>query len=173
VKYKVLLFIIFVLFSFFYFKTPSASFAQTTGALCCPAGYGDGFFDCPFIHDKPCCHWDSLFSYSFQDKVACFVGVNTPCGGATSTSCNTAIGKINTTGGGFVTSIFGIILSIAGTVAILLIILSGYRLMSSQGNPERVQQAREQLTSAIIGLLFIIFSFFLIQVIGGDVLKIF
>ena len=92
-----------------------------------------------------------------------------PCG---SGFCKTAIGDISTDPGGFVKKIFGTILSLAGGVAIILIIISGYRLMASGGNPEKVQHAREQLTSAIVGLLFIIFSLSILQIIGVDILHI-
>lgn len=87
-------------------------------------------------------------------------------------SCSTALGDISTDPQGFVGRIFGILLSLAGGVAIILIIISGYRLMASGGNPEKVQQAREQLTSAIIGLLFVIFSLSILQFIGVDILHI-
>ncbi len=86
--------------------------------------------------------------------------------------CQTAIGPIKVSPAEFVKSIFGILLSLAGGVALVLIIISGYRLMTSQGNPEKIQQAREQLTSAIVGLLFIIFSVTILQVIGVDILHI-
>lgn len=73
---------------------------------------------------------------------------------------------------GFVKSLFGILLSLAGGIALILIIFSGYQLMTSQGNPEKVQAAKETLTSAIVGLLFIIFSMVILQIIGVTILKI-
>ena len=85
---------------------------------------------------------------------------------------NTAIGDISTDPQGFVRSIFSIVLGLAGGIALILIILSGYKMMASQGNPEALQASREQLISAIIGLLFIIFSFVILQVIGVDILRI-
>lgn len=85
---------------------------------------------------------------------------------------DTAIGKINTDPVNFVKSIFAIILSLSGGVALLLIIFSGYKLMLSQGNPEKAQEAKETLTAAIVGLLFIIFSLVILQVIGVDILRI-
>lgn len=87
-------------------------------------------------------------------------------------NCNTALGPISTIPAKFVTSFFGILLSLAGGIALILVIISGYRLMVSQGNPEKVQAAREQLTSAIVGLLFIIFSLSILQIIGFDILHI-
>lgn len=85
---------------------------------------------------------------------------------------NSAIGLIDTEPQAFVRRIFSLVLGIAGGVALILIMYSGYKMMLSQGNPEKVQDARQQLTSAIIGLLFIIFSFVILQIIGVDLLKI-
>ncbi len=72
----------------------------------------------------------------------------------------------------FVGTLFGIILGLSGGIALILIIVSGYNLMFSQGNAEKVQGARETLTSAIVGLLFIILSLVILQVIGVDILHI-
>lgn len=86
---------------------------------------------------------------------------------------STALGPVTVSAGGLVQKLFGIILGISGSIAVILIIISGYRLMASQGNPEQVKGAQEQLTAAIIGLLFIIFSLLILQFIGVDVLGIF
>ncbi len=79
---------------------------------------------------------------------------------------------ISTDAGALVKSVFGVILSLSGGIALILIIISGYSLIFSQGNPEQVKAAQEQLTSAIVGLLFIIFSLVILQIIGADILKI-
>lgn len=85
---------------------------------------------------------------------------------------HTAIGPIALNPVGFVTRIFSIVLSIAGVGALLLIIYSGYRLLLSRGNKEAIQGARETLTAAIVGLLFIVFSLVILSVIAGDILNI-
>ncbi|MCL5439155.1 MAG: pilin [Patescibacteria group bacterium] len=72
----------------------------------------------------------------------------------------------------FIASIFGITLSLSGGIALLLIIYSGYKLMTSRGNAEKVQGAKETLTSTIVGLLFIIFSIFILELIGVNILHI-
>lgn len=101
---------------------------------------------------------------------------NIPCAkpleNATCPLIDTAIGEINTDPQGFVRSIFSLVLGLAGGIALILVIISGYRMMASQGNPEKIAEARQQLTSAVVGLLFIIFSFVILQVIGVDVLHI-
>lgn len=84
----------------------------------------------------------------------------------------TAVGNIQTTPMAFLQKLFGIILSLAGGIALLLIIYSGYQILTSQGNPEKVQGAKDTITSAIIGLVFMIFSMLVLQVIGVDILHI-
>lgn len=88
------------------------------------------------------------------------------------TSYPSAIGNIDTSPAGFVKAAFSLILGLAGGIAVLLIIIAGYQFMVSQGNPERIQAARERLISAIVGLLFIILSIVILQVIGVDLLAI-
>jgi hypothetical protein len=85
---------------------------------------------------------------------------------------DTSLGKIGTDIPEFITAVFGYIVGISGGVALLSIIYAGYRFMVSQGKPEAIQQAREQLIAAIVGLLFIIFSMVILQAIGIDILHI-
>ena len=86
---------------------------------------------------------------------------------------STAIGDVNVKSPvGFITRLFSIVLSLAGLGAMILIIFSGYRLLISRGDKEKIQGARETITSAIVGLLFIIFALVILSVIGSSVLKI-
>lgn len=85
---------------------------------------------------------------------------------------NTAIGSIPTNPIAFIERLFSIVLSLAGVGALGLLIYGGYNYMVSRGDPEKIKGARETITSAIIGLLFIIFSLVILQVIAGDILNI-
>lgn len=85
-------------------------------------------------------------------------------------SVSTAFGAWSTEPALFVKSLFSILLSISGGIAVLSIIFAGYKMIMSQGDPEKIQGAREQLTSSIIGLLFLIFSLVILEVIGVDIL---
>lgn len=85
---------------------------------------------------------------------------------------STAIGEISTNPADFVQKIYSIVLGLSGGIALVLIIIAGYKFMTSQGNPEAIKSATEGLTSAVIGLLFIIFAFVILQIIGVDILKI-
>ncbi len=84
----------------------------------------------------------------------------------------TAVGPIETKPEAFVKSLFGLVLGLSGGIALLLIIYGGYQLMASRGKPEAMEAARDQITAAIIGLLFIIFALVILQVVGYDILKI-
>jgi|WetSurMetagenome_2_1015567.scaffolds.fasta_scaffold34402_2 hypothetical protein len=83
-----------------------------------------------------------------------------------------AIGEINTEPSELIKTLFSFVLGIGGGIALILIILAGYRYVTSRGNPEAVKAANEQLTSAVVGLLFIILSFVILEIIGVDILKI-
>jgi len=87
-------------------------------------------------------------------------------------SINTAIGNVGVKPELFVGKVFQFVLAIAGFGAIILIIYSGYLFMTSQGDKERIAGARETITSAIVGLLFIILSFIILEIIGFDILRI-
>jgi hypothetical protein len=81
------------------------------------------------------------------------------------------LGALSTNPGDFITKLVALFLGISGGIAVLLIIFAGYRIMVSQGKPEALNQAREQLMAAIVGLLFLIFSFVIMEVITVDLLK--
>jgi hypothetical protein len=59
---------------------------------------------------------------------------------------------------------------VGGGIAFLLIIYGGFMVMTSSGNPERLKAGQELLTSAISGLILLIFSVFILKFIGVDIL---
>lgn len=102
---------------------------------------------------------------------ACRLGVQPS---ATTPACgdvDTAIGKIPTCDlNAFARWFVGWAVGIGGGIAFLLMLMAGFRIMSSGGNPDQIKAGKEQLTAAITGLLFIVFSVFLLQLIGVDIL---
>jgi len=62
-------------------------------------------------------------------------------------------------------------IGIAGGMAFLLITWSSFLIMSSSGNPQKIQAGRELLTSAIAGLMLLIFSVFILEAIGVRILR--
>lgn len=63
-------------------------------------------------------------------------------------------------------------IGLGGGVAFLLIVYAGFMIMTSRGDPKRLSAGQELLTSAIMGLILLIFSVFLLKLIGVDLLKI-
>lgn len=63
-------------------------------------------------------------------------------------------------------------IGIGGGIAFLLIIFGAIKVLTSASNPENVKAGQEMITSALMGLLFIIFSLFLLELIGVKILNI-
>lgn len=102
-------------------------------------------------------------------------GATLPCSqrsAAGCTSVDTAIGPISVTPTGFITSIFKLVLFLATFGGIIIIIYSGYMLMISRGDKEKIAGARETITAAIVGLLFIVLAIVILEIIGVDILRI-
>jgi hypothetical protein len=88
------------------------------------------------------------------------------------TAFQTGLGELSTSTAGFIRSVFGILLAISGTLALFLIIKAGFKIMTSQGKPESIQEGRDQIIAAIVGLAFLIFSLVFLEVIGVNLLRI-
>lgn len=85
--------------------------------------------------------------------------------------CFTAIGWFGFEPDKFAKSVLALILSLAGGIVLLFLIINGYKLMTSSGDPEKVKEARESIISAIAGLIFIIFSLVILQFLTVDILQ--
>ncbi len=103
---------------------------------------------------------------------ACTVCMQDNIGALHTKKIYTALGCIDTSFDGFIGNVFNIGIGIAGLTALFCIIYASFILQTSQGNPERIQQAQENLTSCITGLILVIFSVLILRVIGGDILRI-
>lgn len=68
-----------------------------------------------------------------------------------------------------VTSVFNGVLAIAGAVAVIFIVLGGIKYSTSQGNPADTQKAKDTIVYALVGLVFVILSFAIVQLFSGRV----
>jgi hypothetical protein len=64
------------------------------------------------------------------------------------------------------------IVGIAGGIALILIVYAGFMIITSTGNPQRVQAGKELLTAAISGLAVLLFGIFILEFIGFNILNI-
>jgi hypothetical protein len=69
-----------------------------------------------------------------------------------------------------ITPIAKILFYAALAIGALMIIYSGYILMTSEGNPQKVQQGQEQLTAAILGIMFVLLSAAILRVIISSII---
>ena len=63
-------------------------------------------------------------------------------------------------------------IGMGGGIALVLIAVSGFMITTSGGDREKLQAGKELLTSALIGLGMIIFSVFILDLIGVRILRI-
>lgn len=84
----------------------------------------------------------------------------------------TDLGCIPNDPGGFVEKLYSVGLGLIGGVSLLFIIYAGYIIMTSQGNPVRLNLGKAYLLYAVIGLLLAIFGFVFVEVIAVDILRI-
>lgn len=97
--------------------------------------------------------------------------VSNPTAGCGTGSINTAIGCIPVSDtNSFMAFILRWALGIGGGIAFLLIVYASFMIMTSQGAPDRLKAGQELLTSAISGLIMLIFSVFILKFIGIDIL---
>ena len=73
---------------------------------------------------------------------------------------------------GFTQRFYGIGLSFVAIVALVALILGGYAILTSKGDPHRVNVGKSYIFYAISGLLLAIFGFVFIQVVLVDILKV-
>ena len=84
----------------------------------------------------------------------------------------TAIGCIHSDFSKTVERLFTIALGFGGLSALGCIIYASFLMQTSAGNPEKTKKAQELITSCIAGLILIIFSVFILRVLGVDILRI-
>lgn len=72
---------------------------------------------------------------------------------------------------GLLTEILKYLLYLAGAIAVLFIVIGGFQYITSAGNEEQAEKGKNTLVNAIIGLVVIIMSYAIIQVIANAVTK--
>jgi hypothetical protein len=68
---------------------------------------------------------------------------------------------------GLIFRIINIALAIAGLIAVLFLIIGGFRYITSAGNEESAGQAKKMILNAVIGVIVIILSFVVVRVVSN------
>lgn len=70
-----------------------------------------------------------------------------------------------------ITKVINILLTLAGVIAVLFIVVGGFQYITAGGNVEQAEKGRQALTNAIIGLVLVLLSFTIVYVISGALTK--
>lgn len=60
------------------------------------------------------------------------------------------------------------IVAVAGLSAFVMLVWGGVQWLTSAGNPTKINEAKERITSALLGLLIILGSWLILQIINPD-----
>jgi len=82
----------------------------------------------------------------------------------------TGLGSVSSDLGELLNQLFGLALGIAGGLAILRIIIGGFKVATSAGDPKALDEGRAIITSSIVGLVFILLATTILSIIGIDIL---
>lgn len=72
---------------------------------------------------------------------------------------------------GFIVEVLDIALFIVGLLAVLFLIVGGFRYITASGNEEQVEGAKQTIFHAIIGLAIVILSFVIVRVIANALIS--
>lgn len=62
------------------------------------------------------------------------------------------------------------IIMLSGLAAFVMLVWGGFGWLTSVGNPSKISEAKERITSALLGLLIILASWLVLRVINPDLL---
>jgi hypothetical protein len=99
-----------------------------------------------------------------SSALATDTAINSPCGtGNFSALCNLSASSL----GPLVGSLLQFIFVIAVLVALFFLVYGGFRWLVSSGDKTQVAAAREHIVAAIIGLVIIFLSYFILSILLG------
>lgn len=67
--------------------------------------------------------------------------------------------------GTIITQLLPYIFGAAGIILLFIIISSGFSMMTSKGDPKAMQTAQGKITTAVVGILILFASFFIVQLL--------
>lgn len=68
--------------------------------------------------------------------------------------------------GGIITASYKYIFGAAGILILIYFLIGGIELMTSAGDPKKVQSARDKITGALIGFVIIFAAFWIVQLVS-------
>lgn len=84
----------------------------------------------------------------------------------------TVFGCLSTKPELYVKSVLSIVFGVAGGLAFLAVLGGSAIVLTSAGYPDRIQTGKDLIVSALFGIILIVFSVFLLRVVGFEILRI-
>jgi positive regulator of sigma E activity len=69
--------------------------------------------------------------------------------------------------GSIVSSLLNYLFPLAGILLLLYLLLGGFSLMTSGGDPKAVQAAKSKITNALIGFIIIFAAYWIVQLVAS------
>lgn len=152
------------------------------GSYCCPEGYSDSFWQCPFTTNRRthCCKRLGLFNYDVVPKVPCeptdefketivdtltarslrdlnplvFLGANPELHDN---------GRLNVAG--LINRALSFIFPLAGLVLFLMLVWGGFEMLTGAASKQNLDAGKQRITAALIGFLLLFVSYWIVQII--------
>lgn len=113
-----------------------------------------------------------VITLSLSSVQAQTIGGPTPNCSPTGKAVATSLGCVPTVPEELASGILDVAIKVGGGIAFIFLLMGAFHLITSGGDPEHVQHAKDQITAAITGLLLIVFSVVILRIAGIDVLGI-
>lgn len=84
---------------------------------------------------------------------------------------DTALGCLPYSRDAFVAALLRFVVGLSGLIALAVMMIATFLIMTSAGDPERLKKGKELFMAALAGLLFIIFSVTLLRIVAGDIIQ--
>ncbi|MCL4208853.1 hypothetical protein KJZ63_04485 [Patescibacteria group bacterium] len=84
----------------------------------------------------------------------------------------TAVGCIDNKPTNIISTIVNVFIGLVGGVSLLRILAASVIFVTSQGDVKKVTEAKEMISSSVVGIIVVIFSVTILQFIGSGILKI-
>jgi len=68
--------------------------------------------------------------------------------------------------GYILTELLKYLFPLAGLLLLLYLLLGGFQLMTSGGDPKKTQEAKGKITNALVGFIIVFISYWLVQIVG-------
>jgi len=94
-----------------------------------------------------------------------------PTGNCGDQAIDTALGCLPVSTSGFTSALLTFLAGTAGAISLIIMLIATVQIMTGGDNAEQVKKGKELFTGAITGLLFIIFSVTLLQIVAGGIIN--